>query len=113
MVDLSLAKILNIMSKEYIYKQGYVDFPKLYESIEKQINFNTLTVEEAKFLGFCRWDEEYPNLWLFPLWLFPIIPEGIEVIDINGEKYKFEREKADNDERFGCLPYGLELKEVE
>ena len=112
MVNLNLTAVLNIMSEEYVYGKGRCDFPKLYKAIEETIDFNTLTVEDVKFLGFKKWDEEeYPNLWLFPIWLFPIIPEGIEVTSISGEKFNFEKEKADKDIRFGCLAYGLEIKE--
>lgn len=109
MLDISLAKVLNRMSEEYVYGSGSCDFERLYEQIGEKVDLKSLTIEDAKYLGFCRWDEEYPNLWLMPIWLFPIIPEGMELMDINGEKFKFERDKADKDIRFGCLAYGIEI----
>jgi len=51
-----------------------------------------------------KWIILYPGEW------FDYIPEGLEVIGLYGEKEKFEREKADDDIRFGCLSYGF-LKE--
>ena len=53
------------------------------------------------------------DLYLFPLYLVPIIPEGLEVVSISGKKYRYEKEKADNDIRFGCVAYGIEIKESE
>ena len=32
-------------------------------------------------------------------------------MSISGEKYKYEEEKADNDIRFGCVAFGIEIKE--
>lgn len=86
-------------------------FNTFYEELKKHIDFTKITVEEAKELRFQRWDEEHPELWLFPLYLVPIIPEGLEVTSISGNKYKYEKDKADNDIRFGCVAYGIEIKE--
>lgn len=86
-------------------------FNIFYEELKKHIDFTKITVEEAKELRFQRWDEEHPELWLFPLYLVPIIPEGLEVTSISGNKYKYEKDKADNDIRFGCVAYGIEIKE--
>lgn len=83
---------------------------KMYAELAKHINIETLTAEEAKELRFCKWSDEMPNLWLFPLWMLPLIPEGMMVMDISGETYPFERATADDDIRFGCLAYGIEVK---
>ena len=86
-------------------------FNTVYDELKKHIDFTKLTAEEAKELRFRRWDEEdMPNLWLFPLYLVPIIPEGLEVTYISGEKGKYEKDKMDNDIRFGCVAYGIEIK---
>lgn len=94
--------------KVYENKKSFNTF---YEELKKHIDFTKITVEEAKELRFQRWDEEHPELWLFPLYLVPIIPEGLEVTSIGGNKYKYEKDKADNDIRFGCVAYGIEIKE--
>ena len=88
-------------------------FNVFYEELKKHIDFNNLTVEEANELRFGRWSEELPNLWLFPLYLIPIIPEGLEIIYIDGEKGTFKKDEMDNDIRFGCVPYGIEIKAEE
>lgn len=82
-----------------------------YEELKKHIDITKLTKEEAKDLRFAKWSNEYPDLYLFPLWIVPLIPEGIEVMDIFGEKFKYEKDKVDNDTRFGYVAYGIEIKE--
>ena len=100
-------------NNEFKLRENEKSFKMFYEELQKNIDFAKLTIEEAKVLRFKRWSEEQPNLWLFPLWLVPIIPEGLEVISISGKKYRYEKEKADNDIRFGCVAYGIEIKESE
>ena len=115
-----LTWLINKVSETIIYdnwsnelknKENKESFEKFYKELKKHIDFTKITVEEAKELRFQRWDEEQPNLWLFPLWLVPIIPEGLEVTSISGNKYKYEKNKADNDIRFGCVAYGIEIKD--
>lgn len=114
-----LTWLVNKISETIIYdwkdgfkiKENKKGFEEFYEELKKHIDFTKLTVEEAKELRFKRWSDEQPNLWLFPLYLVPIIPEGLEVTSISGNKYKYEKEKADNDIRFGCVAYGIEIKE--
>ncbi len=114
-----LTWLVNKVSETIIYnwdndlkaKENKEGFDKFYKELEKHIDFTKLTVEEAKELRFQKWSEEQPKLWLFPLYLVPIIPEGLEVVDINGEKYKYEKDTADNDIRFGCVAYGIEIEE--
>ena len=98
---------------EYKENQIKKNYDIFYDELKKHIDFTKITVEEAKELRFQRWDDELPDLWLFPLYLVPIIPEGLEVIDIGGNKYPYEKETADNDIRFGCVPYGIEIKAEE
>lgn len=86
-------------------------FSTFYESLEKNglIDFNNLTVEEAKELRFGKWDED-SDLWLFPLWLVPLIPEELEVTTIFGETIKYDK-NMDNDIRFGCVAYGIKIQD--
>lgn len=50
------------------------------------------------------------NLWLFPKEWYNSIPDGLEVIDINGGKEEFKRHETDSDIRFGALAYGFVFK---
>lgn len=98
---------------EFKIKENKEGFNKFYEELKKHIDFTKLTVEEARELRFQRWSEEQPSLWLFPLYLVPIIPEGLEVTFISGNKAIYEKDKMDNDIRYGCVAYGIEIVESE
>lgn len=71
-------------------------------------NFDSLremTKEQLKDLGFAAWDET--GLMLIPGEWYDFIPKGWEVIDISGNREKFEPGVTDNDIRFGCLAVGI------
>lgn len=86
-------------------------FDAFYKSLikNKHIYLENLTVEEAQELRFSKWSEEIPNLYLFPLWVVPLIPDGTECVSISGERFKFNKSSVDNDIRFGCVAYGIEI----
>lgn len=48
-----------------------------------------------------------PILYLFPGEWYAHIPAGFEVVDIMGNRERFEPGVSDDDIRFGCLPYGV------
>lgn len=98
-------------SNDFKNEENKKNFKRFYDEIKKYIDFNNLTIDEAMELRFGKWSEDMPNLWLFPLWIVPIIPEGLEVMNINGDKFKYNSETVDNDARFGCVCYGIEIKE--
>lgn len=88
-------------------------FNRFYKSLgsKKYIDFKNITREEASELRFGKWSEEQPNLWLFPLWIVPLIPDGMTVYGLDGKPFKYEKEKTDNDIRFGCVAYGILIDE--
>lgn len=90
-------------------KQIKEAFAKFIEEIKKHIDFSTITIEEAIALRFGKWDEELPNLYLFPLYLVPLIPEGLEVIDLDGTETEYDSNLADNDTLSGCVPFGINI----
>ena len=83
---------------------------KYLEFLSKEIDFNDIDLETAKLIGMQRWDEE-SKLWLFPAYLYSIIPNGLEVVAIDGTK-EIWNGKQDDDCRFGALAYGLILEEM-
>lgn len=100
--------------KECHIKEAFETF---YNSLKGDTNkhlvdLKTMTVEKAKELRFCRWSEDMPNLWLLPLWFVPLIPIGIELTSIGGEKVVYDGKNIDTDIRFGCIAYGIELPET-
>ena len=48
-------------------------------------------------------------LALIPIWLYPFIPEDLELTSIGGNKDFAPN--IDTDVRFGCLAWGILLKE--
>lgn len=100
---------------EYKEKELKDKFDKFYKFLQEKENIeildlNKLTIEQAKELGFQRWDEE-SDIWLFPLWFLPLIPIGTEVTSISGDKIIYNGKNLDNDIRFGCIAYGVQLKQ--
>lgn len=82
----------------------------IYEYLKQKNlpDWRNLTLKEAKELRFGRWSNE-SDLWLIPLWLFPLIPEDLELTSIGGQKGLVS--EVDTDTRFGCLAWGIILKE--
>lgn len=84
------------------------------DSVKKDENFkpidpNDFTVDELKKLGGCEWDEEFENLILIPIWMLPFLADEFEGATLDGEKTLIKLETRDNDNRFGCLAYGVYL----
>ena len=111
--------LANKLSEVYVYDSWDADlklqelklgFDTFYDELKKHIDFTKLTVEEAKELRFRKWSDEVPNLWLFPLYLVPIIPEGLQITYLDGEKGIYHKDDMDNDIRFGVVAYGIEIK---
>lgn len=84
---------------------------KFIEEIKKHIDFYHLTKEEATELRFGRWSDDMPDLYLIPLWLLPAVPIGIELTTIFGNKVVYDGTNVDKDIRYGCIAYGIEIKE--
>ena len=65
-----------------------------------------------KEIGLRAWDEpdtEGRVLMLLPGEWYTQIPEGFDLVCINGESEKFKRGETDDDIRFGCLAYGIRV----
>jgi len=50
------------------------------------------------------------DILLFPAEWYGIIPDGFIVTGLNSESYPFQKNKTDDDRRFGCLAYGIRRK---
>ena len=106
-----LTWLANCLSSEYVWgkkiseKRKNEYFDSFYSSLRKHIDWNKLTPDDAKKLRFCQWDS-YSNLFLIPLWLYPVIPDDLELTSIDGSKTT-KKSGIDTDVRFGCLAYGI------
>lgn len=64
--------------------------------------------ENLKKIGCQVWDDEGGKLhWLYPHEWYNHIPDGTEIIDINGNVEQFKRGETDNDMRYGALSFGF------
>lgn len=106
---------LNQMSQGYLYKQwsdAFVrsqnseTFGKFYEELAKVLDVTKLTAEEMKELRFGPWDDK-DGVYLFPLWIVPIVPDDLEVYSISGTKMLASEAKEDLDVRFDCVAWGI------
>jgi hypothetical protein len=59
--------------------------------------------------GFRKWDEK-SGLYLIPHSLYHVIPNGFKVTSISGKKEAFKFGVSDDDQRFGCLAFGIVRK---
>ena len=78
--------------------------------VKEVFTLDNLTKERAEALRFGKWSDEQPDLYLFPLWFVLFIPYGTKVIGIDGDKFEYSKE-TDLDTRFGCVAFGIELKQ--
>ena len=81
------------------------------DELRKYIDLSKLTREEAIELRFMRWDEE-SDLYLIPLYLLSFIPIGTKLTSIGGETVIYDGTNIDNDIRFGCIAYGINIPET-
>lgn len=116
-----LSWIVSQLAKIYVYEPVSQDpelihlrdsFNRFYTSLinGKWIDLENLTTDEAHELRFGKWDED-SNLYLFPLWLVPIIPDGMTVYSLDEKPFIYKASEADNDIRYGCVAYGLMLED--
>lgn len=93
----------DIFCREEI-RSSTIDF---LSELRKHIDFSNLTKKEASELGFGLWDD---NLYLIPLYLLPIIPLGTELTSIDGQTVKYNGLNVDDDVRYGCIAWGINIE---
>ena len=98
-------------SDEYCRKTIKEATDKMLDVLSENIDWNNLTKEEAYELRFMRWSEDQPDLYLLPLYILPILPIGTKIISIFGEEIIYDGTNVDNDIRYGCIAYGIEIKD--
>lgn len=91
-----------VMNRDSL-KQDYL------KALKDLIDFNNITLEVAKAIGMQKWDDD-SDLYLFPYYLYTIIPIGLKVTSIFDEELVWT-DHMDDDTRFGCLAFGLRIKE--
>lgn len=89
-------------------KSATMDF---LSALRKHIDISKLTREEAVALRFGKWNDE-SDLYLIPLYLLPVVPIGTELTCISGKKVIYDGTNVDNDIRFGCIAWGINIPEM-
>ena len=79
-------------------------------SVKEVFTLDNLTKERAKALRFGKWSDEQPDLYLFPLWFVLFLPYGTKVVGIGGNTFEYNKD-TDLDTRFGCVAFGIEIKQ--
>lgn len=97
-------------SDEFCRKEIKKATYKMLDELNKFIDWDNLTKEEAKELRFVLWDEEQPYLYLLPLYILPILPIGTKLITIGGEEIVYDGTNVDKDIRCGYIAYGINVK---
>jgi hypothetical protein len=85
--------LLNAVGVRSIKGSESPDIEHILRSIETQLNnsgdfikgIGTLSEEELLDLGF-NFVNEADNFILFPVWLYPLIPDGTVLIDVEGNQ---------------------------
>lgn len=79
-----------------------------YNCISTAIDWENLSIEDLRRLGFLNWDmDNKDSVWFIPSWLEPIIPEGLLVYDKDGREFEFNSEEAPINVMYGCLTFGV------
>ena len=88
---------------------NHEDLKKYYGKAQEQmskIDFNKLTDDELRFLGFVKFSKESEN-YRVPLWLFRVLPNGTKLESIMGKTVEVGKDYIDNDVRGGCTAFAL------
>lgn len=87
-----------------------------YDSVRKTVDWDSLTRDNCLWLGFMNSQRDMisaqgviQELWLIPQWLIPIIPEGMYVEDVQGNRFQYNSATCDKTTQFGVLGYGIVL----
>lgn len=106
----------NLTHKTWKYQNQLIDnFSSIYhhflEVIDHYIQWNSVTEAELMQFGFCKVGVE--EIFLIPYYIFSIVPETFEFVNLYGCAIKKKRIPVSSQELIlGCLPYGIMLKEI-
>jgi len=121
-VSIILNRFVSLQAQFYEYNllenndgQGY--YNSLIKSFkELNIDFNSLTESDAVLLGLYKYrvtksDGKQIEIWLIPLHLYHVIPEGTKLVSTRGNEFTLNYNKMpDDDNRSGYLAYGVTLE---
>lgn len=84
-------------------KIGY--FPR---TEREYLALREMAPESLKAIGCQIWDrDEKGTHWLYPHEWYSFIPDGLEIVDIMGNREPFTKGETDDDMRYGALAFGF------
>lgn len=86
---------------------------KFLHAAGRDIDFYALTREDFLQLGFMcyGYDEDDPfELWLIPYWMYNLIPDAMQLEDIDHKEFAFKKGVTQRQMFWGCLEYGIKIK---
>lgn len=98
-------------SSEASYECVKEIYNTLLKEIRDLVNFANLDAKTAKTLGLRKWDNTNPALFLIPIYLVPLIPVGIELTTIRGDKIIYDGSNIELESRYGMLAYGFMIED--
>ena len=110
----------NSVIKEYISNKESLSvelnkrIDDFLESINSHISWDMISRKDAQELGFVLWSKQDGyDIWLIPTYLYPIIPEGLEVVDGDGDDVIFNSSCLADDSYRSWCGYGLKIPSTE
>lgn len=85
---------------------------KFYDTLRSNFDWEHLNREDCLALGFMSYGaeehEKYETLFI-PAWFYPIIPEGLWVNDLKGNRFEFHRTIHPCTYEYNTLNYGIQV----
>lgn len=114
--------LLNVIGQQHINGRS-VNFPKLLDAIGEEIvdhmdnddfvdEFMNMTEDQLFDLGFNYLNEE-GFMMLIPAWIFPLIPEGVELETVDGIVFILEDNSEVDLYGDSWVNVGFHIKEIE
>jgi hypothetical protein len=99
----------NNLSKEDCEFMGFYQWnKKSYDEYNRQCKFICENYFDMKeFDNQKETSKRLIGLFFIPTYMFGMIPDGLELTDTRGVKFKFNRETADRTSSYGILNYGI------
>lgn len=111
-LGLSPGESVEIMTPQFERNDGII-VRYCPHTVEEYAALPTYSEQTLTKMGCRKWNDSDPVLWLFPKEWYNYIPNGLEIVSINGKREKFQHGVTDDDIRFGLLAYGFEAaKEI-
>ena len=106
-IGLSPGESLEVVTPQFRRVDGRL-IPAPNMSIEDFRQLATKDEATLKAMGLGIWDRNDSSThWLFPFEWYAYIPDGLEVVSIDGQTEVFKRGETDDDYRFGMLSFGF------